>query len=372
VLLQRRIDPSIAQGFGFVVPARGRGNTPRISSSRAGATEPKNKRAARHYASGAALVAQVTWISVWAAASPATAQPTEPLRVERGPGAETCPSAPELAARVEAIRGQPSAAASNYSVEFMHDGHAYAAVLRSGENGSSLRSLQSSAAECAALAQATAVTLALLFDADAARAEAAEVPGPPAAGPRDEDSPPSAAAAAEVPPPKPRPQLGLALGASLVEGLLRPWAPAFLGELNFSVDRLRFGLGAFWLPTQHSKLDPGTVELGLLAANARVCYAMHRNSGWQVDGCSGFTLGSISAAASGYTRHQPDTARFFAALPLEIAVGRSTRHVGWQLSGVLLIPFRRNQFEIDGIGRVYDSPALAALLVVRAAGWIEL
>jgi len=51
VLLPRRIDPSIAQGFGFVVPARGRRNTPRILSSRAGATEPKNKRAAGQYAS---------------------------------------------------------------------------------------------------------------------------------------------------------------------------------------------------------------------------------------------------------------------------------------------------------------------------------
>jgi hypothetical protein len=56
VLLPRRLDPSIAQGFGFVVPARGRGNTPRILSSRAGATEPKNKRTAGQYASGAALV----------------------------------------------------------------------------------------------------------------------------------------------------------------------------------------------------------------------------------------------------------------------------------------------------------------------------
>ena len=56
VPLPGRIDRSIAQGFGFVVAARGRSHTPRISSSRAGATEPKNKRAAGRYASGAALV----------------------------------------------------------------------------------------------------------------------------------------------------------------------------------------------------------------------------------------------------------------------------------------------------------------------------
>jgi hypothetical protein len=44
MLLPRRIDPSIAQGFGFGAPAR------------AATTEPKNERAAGHYALGAALL----------------------------------------------------------------------------------------------------------------------------------------------------------------------------------------------------------------------------------------------------------------------------------------------------------------------------
>jgi hypothetical protein len=57
VLLPRRIDPSIAQGFDFVGAARARRNTLCISSTRAGATESKNKRAAGQYASAAALVA---------------------------------------------------------------------------------------------------------------------------------------------------------------------------------------------------------------------------------------------------------------------------------------------------------------------------
>jgi hypothetical protein len=48
-----------------VVPARGRGNTPRILSSRAGATEPKNKRAAGQYASGAALAMARAKVSRW-------------------------------------------------------------------------------------------------------------------------------------------------------------------------------------------------------------------------------------------------------------------------------------------------------------------
>src|SRR3954447_18001635 len=72
VLPPRRNDLSIAQGFGFVVAARARGDTRCISSSRAGATEPKNKRAAGHYASRAALVVR-SWVALLLTGRAATA-----------------------------------------------------------------------------------------------------------------------------------------------------------------------------------------------------------------------------------------------------------------------------------------------------------
>jgi hypothetical protein len=314
------------------------------------------------------FVTQVMWIGVWTAASSARAQAAEPLRVERELGSETCPDAAELAARVLAIRGQAPAAESSYFVQFARVGRVYSAVLRSGTDGSSLRNLESPAPDCAALARATAVTLALLFDADAARAQtpAAAVDAPPPAP----EPPPPAAVRPESPRP-PRPRLGLSIGAGLAQGVLRPWAPALLGEIAFVQNDLRFGLGAWWIPAQDSKLGPGTIELGLVAASARVCYAMFRRPWLQVEGCSGFALGSISAAATEFTRAQ-DKHRLFAALPLELAFGQASEHASWQLSAALLLPFRRNQFSIDGLGRLYDTPALAALLALRVAGWIAL
>jgi hypothetical protein len=61
MLRQGQIDAPIAQGFAFVAPARARGNTRCISSSRASATEAKNKLAARQSALAGALPAAVRW-----------------------------------------------------------------------------------------------------------------------------------------------------------------------------------------------------------------------------------------------------------------------------------------------------------------------
>jgi hypothetical protein len=310
------------------------------------------------------------WIGACVAASAVRAQAAEPVRVERELGAETCPDATELAARVEAIRGQAPAADSSYFVQFARVGRVYSAVLRSGTDGSSLRSLESPAEDCAALAQATAVTLALLFDADTARVQAPPAPAepPPPIAP---EPPPSAARPPDLPTPR-RPQLGLSIGTGAAEGVLRPWAPALLGEIAFVRDDLRFGLGAWWTPAQASKLGTGRVELGLIAATARGCYAALRRPWLQIEGCSGFALGAVSAAASGFTRQATDKHRLFAALPLELAFGQVSEHASWQLSAALLVPFRRNKFSIEGLGPVYDTPAVAALLALRVAGWIEL
>jgi hypothetical protein len=316
--------------------------------------------------------ARLTWLGVWAFASGASAQGHEPLQVERQAGAESCPDAVALAGRVSAIRGQSPAGDSRYFVQFAHAGRSFSALLRSAADGSSVRSLESTAADCGPLAQAAAVTLALLFDAEAAAEEPAPepaevVPEPASEPPQQEPSPPSAAGA-----PRPRRmQLGVAIGAGMAQGVLRRWAPTLLGEVAVAIDRLRFGLGAWWIPAHDSKLAPGVIELGLIAGSARVCYLAFSRSWLQVEGCSGFGVGSISAAASGFADSQTKH-RLFAALPLELTLGQASDHASWQLSAALLIPFTRHQFGIDGLGLVYDTPALAAMLAVRVGGWISL
>jgi hypothetical protein len=312
------------------------------------------------------FAAQVMWIGIWACAMRSSAQAPEGLRVERGPGAETCPDAPELNARIETIRGQPSATGRTYSVAFRHEGHNYFAELRADADGSSRRSLATRADDCKPLAQATAVTLALLYDT-----------APPSPSPERRPEPvlrpPPPPTAASIARPAPiRCELGAAIGAGVSAGVIRPWAPVLLGELGVRYKALHLGLGVAWLPQQRLALSSGSSELSLIAGDARACYAIVRRPWLRLEGCSGVLLGSLSAAASGYTSVSPRSSHTYAALPLELTLGQGVAHASWEVSAALLLPYRRNQFEIEGLGRVYDAPAISALLTLRAAGWLEL
>jgi hypothetical protein len=293
----------------------------------------------------------------------------EPLRVSRTSGAESCPDAVELGERVEAIRGQPAAAGAAYEVRFDYDGQVFSAELRASV-GPSVRTLESPAADCEALARATAVTLALLFDA---------TPAPAASEPATEEPPPMAAAtasptvaAAFVTPQRSEPaRLGLGIGAGVGSGILRPWSEVMSAELGLRVSALRFGVGVQWIPKQRLTLGPGSIELELIAVHTRACWAAFRTPWLQVESCAGVALGSIAARPNGFPGAE-SRVRTFAGLPLELAVGQAADHVSWELSAALLFVFRRTQFEIEGAGTAYDAPWLAAMFSLRAAGWLEL
>jgi hypothetical protein len=98
----------------------------------------------------------------------ARAQTVTALSVERGPGAEECPDAVTLDQRIATIRGRASAAGgARYDIGFARTLDSFTATIRSGPNGESQRTLEGRGPSCTALAQATAVTLALLFDSEA-------------------------------------------------------------------------------------------------------------------------------------------------------------------------------------------------------------
>lgn len=298
---------------------------------------------------------------------PNTAPAQDPLRVERDAGTESCPDAATLAERVQAIRGRPATAGAGYDVHFARDGRVFSAELRA-EGGASVRKLESQADDCEPLARATGVTLALLFDStpEPAKLEPLAAASAPPAEPLP--PPPAAKPPAE---PSERVRLGLALGAGLASAIVRPSAPVFLGEIGLRHAALRFGAGAAWIPTQRLAFGPGAVDVGLIAGQARACWTGFRRSWLQIDGCAGILLGSVTAEPHGI-RGAESRARLFAALPLELAFGQDVGQVSWELGLSLVLAFRRNQFEIEGLGKVYDTPSFAGLFSVRIAGWFAL
>jgi len=304
------------------------------------------------------------------AARVARAEAADPIAVERGSGAEECPDAASLIARVAAIRGRsafPSGA--SYDVSFTHTADTYTALIRGGGNAESQRVLDGRGPSCAALAQATAVTLALLFDAEM-------------------DAPPEAAKPEPPPPPPPKLDLGeplsseaprraarvdatLALGVSGLIAVLQPFSPALSGDLGLRVSGFRMDLGVLWSPPQSLALAPGVVRESLVSGTARACLALVRAQREQLDLCSGLDAGVVSARASGFTRNEQET-RPWLAVPLELSFVQHSESVGWEVSAAALGALEHQDFTIDHLGPAYESPRLSGMLSLRAVGLLPL
>ncbi|WP_437600564.1 hypothetical protein WMF28_03210 [Sorangium sp. So ce590] len=302
----------------------------------------------------------------------------------RGDGAESCPDAARLIERVEQLRGRPETGASGaYHVDFTRGADGFGAAIRSGGGA---RVLRDRGPSCAALEQATAVTLALLLDSDA---RASSLPAPDA-GARDEPSPapeapappPAAPARAPLAPPGPTgggaregegeaprsergaTRLTLAAGAAGLFGVVRPVAPALSAELGVGGARFRTTLGALWLVPQTLKHGPGELRETLLGGAVRACFAAAGTEALRFEVCSGLHAGLLKVVASGYTRNDvAETA--WLAVPLELSLARLAGPLGFDVGAAALVPLRRNDFSVDGVGVAYRSLPVGALVSLR-------
>jgi hypothetical protein len=300
-------------------------------------------------------------------AGPAVAQPAPPLEVSLGPGAESCPDAAALLERIERIRSSPARADQPaYRVSFARDAAGMRAeIVR--EDTSASRALADQASDCAALAQATAVTLALLFDADTQANEAQ--PAPSLAAP-----PPVITRSVETEgAPRSALRSSIALGAGALLGVTRPMAPAVTLELDLRSALFRATLGALYAPAIALDFGDGRVDESLLAGSLYACVAPLAWSGpqapWRFDLCPGAWLGALQARASGFDENG-DSTRSWSALALDARISHVPAPLGAELAITLLIPLRRQDFAIDNAGVAYASWPVAMLVTLRGAlGW---
>jgi hypothetical protein len=245
-------------------------------------------------------------------------------------------------------------------VTFTHDEDVFTVVIRTSPGGANVRRLENRGPTCSALAQAAAVTLAILFDSDVGRV------APPATS--DASPSPIASVPLVVPPPE-RPKRRLdaffAIGAVGLAGVLRPVAPAALADGGIAAWRWRLSVGALWGFSETFTLGPGTVRETLLSGLARGCYTPVRGESLRFDLCSGAYLGLMTGEARGYSRNDIRTRPWF-AVPIELALASPVGPVAWELSGGALLPLRRQNFSIDGVGIAYASPSVGAVLSLRA------
>jgi hypothetical protein len=287
------------------------------------------------------------------------AQPSR-LVVERSAGAEQCPDAAALSARIEQIRGRADHELVNgYRVLFTRREDVFTAVISTGPNGVNVRVLENTGPNCSALGNATAVTLALLFDSDVK-----ERPPPP--------SLPAPAVVVETPsapverPPPPR-YVTLALGAVGFAGVLRPVSPGVIADSGMAGPNWRMSIGALWAFPQTIPLGSGSVREQWLGGFSRACLAPWAGASIRFDICSGAVFALVTAEGLGYSRNERRTEPWV-AVPLELALASYRAPFGWELGAGALAPLRRRDFSIDGLGVAYHSPPVAGILTLRAVG----
>ncbi len=305
-------------------------------------------------------------------ARPAFAQPSPALSVSRGPGADDCPDAEGLSARIAFIRGAAAPADEDgYRVSFMRSTEGLRAEIASAES-SAPRVLNDAASNCAALAQATSVTLALLFDADAqSRAPAPAVPAALAPAAPARTDPESAPAAPKAPSASEPSTLGARVGAAagVLGGVTAALSPLISLELELHGTRWRAIAGASFAPGVTHALAPGRVQQALFAASLHACFAPWSNGALQLDLCASGMVGRVHARAQGFDE-STDAARAWPAFGLELRLGRAPSALGLELSAALLVPLLRQDFAIDNVGIAYESTPVALMLALRGAlGW---
>jgi hypothetical protein len=329
-----------------------------------------------HLAFGCALLALAL------VSDPARAQEPSAIRVEREPGAEDCPDTADLTSRVAAVMGHPSEAVTTpYVVTFARTPQAYTAAIQAGDESATVRRLSAREPNCAALAHATTVALAVLLDADPnAPPGANDSDGTTSTTPAvDAVKPPASIAkhvaapsAREMPLPSARevPSWELApfvsAGAGAAVGILRPVSLALVVDAGLELGRLRASVGALWLTPQTLELTPGSARESLLSGSLRLCLAVSRGKRLRLDACSGAIVGFAQAEAHGFVqnlRHK----ELFVAFPVGPALSVRTGPLSWELAASLLLVCPPNEFNVVGRGLTYQPPPVAGLFTLRAS-----
>jgi hypothetical protein len=317
----------------------------------------------------AALACAATLALAPAAAQPA-ARELPPLVVQRAPAASDCPDAAALALRVEKLAGKPAfvakadaGGAPAFEVQILKSEEGYTAiVLAAGKS----RQIADAGPTCASLADALALTLAILVDADEP---------PPAAPPAPPPPPPPPPVATFVPrplPPPPEraaPRLLVGPSVGLSEGLSGSLVPVLaLSAEARAAGPLSFRAGFTWMPSRDFALAPGHVEVQLLYGEVAACAGTWRFLGATHLGlCAQLNAGGLRGKGVGY-RTTTEVVRPWTSFGLTGLVDVPV--VGplyWssRLSAFVVAPLEA--FDIRGIGVAFD-PSPVGVLVGTGVG----
>lgn len=318
-------------------------------------------------------------VAVLALAAPVSAEPAPifELSVVRGEGAGSCPSGAEFERRVSTRLGRvPFTANAEQVIEATltrrEEGWRASITLRDASGVvRGQRELEASGTDCAPLAEATTLALALTIDPDAALAP----PGTSEASPPEALAPPTSAAppacpALACPRPSPcpacsapRPASSLvmagALHGALTGGMLPGAAPGVELTVEAGSSRVRGRLGLLYLP-ERSAEDP-RFGFGLTTASAGACGAVSPLPALELALCADLQLGAIHAVVHELEPLEPGDQLWFAA-----AMGPRLRLQGpasvfVEIGVAAVVPILDRTFSVAGFDEpVFETSAFGA------------
>lgn len=275
------------------------------------------------------------------------------LTVEREEAAHACPDVSWFRSRVAAhagVRGQ----AGDFTVALARRGELWQAKIsrRVLENADARleRTLQDRSPTCEPLAEAIAITLAILGE-DVAERVASEPPqaiSPP---------PPLVLEAPRSPPPRaPRPRVWVGAGGGAALAWISPLAPVLGFAIAVETSHTRHGVRFMLTTEQKFELVPGRVVVQAWLGTAFSC-AQLSGKRFGAALCATFDASMLRASAEGFDDGRPSS-RAYEALGLE---AQPSWYIAdrYRLSAVLaaLAPFTRESFSVTGRGVAYVPPA---------------
>jgi hypothetical protein len=288
--------------------------------------------------------------------------PPAGVAVSRSTDAPDCPDAATLAVSVADIRGVPSLVTTRgadtrlqFEVEVTRNRSGYAAVIRASGSRSGERRIADIGEDCSGLAQALAVTIAIILD-DERDAPADPVPTTAEWAPRK-----TSTAQPPVAPPRKSIWRPYALGVGTV-GVLESVAFGPSVGLSLDLGQALIGADALWLLPRTFDLPPGRVDVSLVAASVYGCWRAGaiESEPW-VGVCAHVSAGSLGGSADGFTTNKSARRPWIAPGIGTIAGGPLVGSIEWFAQGKLYVPVHEERFVIDNVGTAHTTPPLGAL-----------
>lgn len=294
----------------------------------------------------------LTLLSTKPSLAQTTAAPAEPVAlrvsVHETEAAQACPDESWFEARV-ASHASRTGVAGNYNIDLSRDEHGWHATITRSTAGTPepARTLDDRGTSCGPLAEAAALTVAMLADSTASQAQPSP---PPAARPQ-----PARPVAPPTKEPSRPPRVFAGVGGGGALGLIAPFAPLFGVGLGLDTRYVSPGFRLMMTSQHRFALDPGSVTAQAWLATAYVCLHPSRTE-LSVAACATADAGVLHGAAEGFEQVVPSS-RPHEAFGAE-ARGSWYLADSYRLSLSLgaTIPVTRESFSVAGLGVAYVPP----------------